>query len=184
MWTASRRSTHLLEGLAQALLERALELLVHGCAHLLELLLVLFLQRLEASVDRAPHVLEALLDRLAGVAHGAADLLAQVARLAAELGAAARELLAQHAIGALLAALQLVEARSQLFGARFCARVGARGIVQAAAQQQREQARAQEQQRRRQREPRLDERERFARRSRRPPAVRTRRPLDVPPAPV
>ena len=47
---------HLLEALAQALLERGVQLLVDRHAHLLELLLVAFLQRVEPSLDGAAHL--------------------------------------------------------------------------------------------------------------------------------
>ena len=50
---------HLLEAFAQALLERRLQLLVDGGAHLLELLLVAFLQRCEPLLDRRAHLRQA-----------------------------------------------------------------------------------------------------------------------------
>ena len=52
---------HLLEALAQTGLQRRMELLVHGLAHLLQLLLVVDLQRLQTCLHRQSHIVQAAL---------------------------------------------------------------------------------------------------------------------------
>ena len=56
---------HLLEALAQALLQRGVQLLVDGGAHLLELGLVALLQQRQATFDGLPHLGQAALVGLA-----------------------------------------------------------------------------------------------------------------------
>src|SRR5438067_12840822 len=107
-----------LERLAQPLLERGLQPLVHGRSHQLELLRVVAAQRFEALLDRRAHRLEPLLVALcehgealvldAGVAR---ELILQRLRELREVG---RELAAGGACSLRALAARLREIRTQL----------------------------------------------------------------------
>ena len=114
----------LAEGLAQALLQRGLELLVHRVADLLEALAVLFLHLEQPHVHRVSHVLEPLFvggSHLADVlghgfaqeGHRSPDLLAQVPAGQSRFLPATSRLLSQLVLEALLAALEPFKAGLQ-----------------------------------------------------------------------
>ena len=56
---------HLLKRCRQAIVERARELLVHRCAHLIELHVVVFADSTQLGIDRLAHLVQAVLDALA-----------------------------------------------------------------------------------------------------------------------
>ena len=56
---------HLLKRCRQAIVERAGELLVHRCAHLIELHVVVFADSTQLGIDRLAHLVQAVLDALA-----------------------------------------------------------------------------------------------------------------------
>ena len=88
------------EGLAEALFEGALELLVHGGAHLVQLLLVALAELADLAFELVAEAGEVLLlaggEGLGGGGHGLADLLAQRGVAGVGLGAGAVELVAQQ----------------------------------------------------------------------------------------
>ena len=69
---------HLLKRCRQAVVERARELLVHRCAHLIELHVVVFADGAQLSIDRLAHLVQAMLDALAIGAELLGRLAAQV----------------------------------------------------------------------------------------------------------
>ena len=99
------------ERFAEALLERALELLVYRRSHLLELGRVVVLDGLEAPIHSGPHTLELLLHENGHARHSADYLFAERPAVRRHAVAKARVVVAKRPFDALLRAFERLDSR-------------------------------------------------------------------------